>query len=86
MAVLAAWARSFCGTDDTGRPIEIVDARREALADAARRQDEDPLAFVRDRAVFGDLADDERFAEAYRTTLRSLRDRGTRATLAALLG
>jgi len=86
VAVLAAWARSFCGTDDTGRPIEIVDARREALADAARRQDEDPLAFVRDRAVFGDLADDERFAEAYRTTLRSLRDRGTRATLAALLG
>jgi mannitol 2-dehydrogenase len=82
--VLAAWARSFCGADDTGRPIEIADARRDALAAAARRQEEDPLAFVRDPAVFGDLALDERFAAAYRSALDSLRERGTRATVAAL--
>jgi mannitol 2-dehydrogenase len=85
VAVLAAWARSFCGTDDTGRPIEIVDARRDALAAAARRQDEDPLAFVRERSVFGDLADDERFAAAYRSALASLRRRGARATVEALV-
>jgi mannitol 2-dehydrogenase len=84
--VLAAWARSFCGADDTGRSIEIVDARRDALAAAAARQDEDPLAFVRDPAVFGDLAADERFAAAYRSALHSLRERGTRATAAALAG
>jgi mannitol 2-dehydrogenase len=86
VAVLASWARSFCGADDAGRPIEIADARREALAAAAHRQDEDPLAFVRDPAVFGDLADDERFAAAYRAALDSLRERGTRATLSALTG
>jgi mannitol 2-dehydrogenase len=86
VAVLASWARSYCGTDDAGRPIEIVDARREVLAAAARRQDDDPLAFVRDPAVFGDLAGDERFAAAYRAALDSLRERGTRATLSALTG
>ena len=33
---------------------------------AAARHGEDPLAFVRNRDLFGDLADHPRFAEAYR--------------------
>ncbi|MGY1812639.1 mannitol dehydrogenase family protein [Blastococcus sp. SYSU D00820] len=85
VAVLAAWARSAEGTDDAGRPIALADPRGDDLRDRARRQGGDPLAFVADRELFGDLADDPRFAEAYRTTLRSLTERGARATLAALL-
>jgi mannitol 2-dehydrogenase len=83
VTVLAAWARSAEGTDDEDRPIELVDARAEELAAAARRQGEDPLAFIADRGLFGDLVDDERFAVTYRTALESLRTRGTRATLEA---
>jgi mannitol 2-dehydrogenase len=83
VTVLAAWARSAEGTDDEARPIELVDARAEELAAAARRQGEDPLAFIADRGLFGDLVDDERFAVTYRTALESLRTRGTRATLEA---
>jgi mannitol 2-dehydrogenase len=85
VAVLAGWAHSLIGTDDAGRPVDVVDARRDALLAAARRQDDDPLAFVRDRDVFGDLAEDPRFAGEYRAALQSVRTRGARATVEALV-
>jgi mannitol 2-dehydrogenase len=85
VTVLAAWARSAEGADDEGRPIALVDARAAELAAAARRQGDDPLAFVADRALFGGLVDDERFAARYRAALTSVRDRGARATLEDLV-
>jgi mannitol 2-dehydrogenase len=83
-AVVASWARYCEGLDEEGRPIEIMDRRRDRLMANAARQREDPLAFVADRELFGDLADDERFTEQYRTALDSLRGRGARATLEAV--
>jgi mannitol 2-dehydrogenase len=80
--VLAAWARSLEGVDDEGRPMEVVDSRRERLVAAARAAD--PLAVVADRELFGDLADDARFAEAFRSARAALRDQGVRATVAQL--
>ncbi len=50
----------------------------------ARSQREDPLAFIRNRDVFADLADDERFASTYLRLLASLHRDGARATLEAL--
>ena len=82
VAVLAAWGRSAEGTDDEGRPLELVDSRAERLAAAAR--DADPLAFVADPQIFGDLAEDPRFAETYRSTVQSMRRDGVRVTLEAL--
>ena len=79
VAVLAGWARTAEGADDEGRPLEISDPRRDALV--ARARDADPLAFLRERDVFGDLADDPRVAEAFTATLTSLRERGARATV-----
>jgi mannitol 2-dehydrogenase len=83
VAVLAGWARTAEGTDDAGRPVELSDLRREGLL--ARARDRDPLAFLRDPDVFGDLADEPRVAAAFRDTLTSLRERGTRATLEDLV-
>ena len=83
VTVLAAWARSAEGSDDAGRPIELVDSRAPALTERAGSAD--PLAFVADRELFGDLVDDERFTTAYRAALESLRTRGTRATLERLV-
>ena len=83
VAVLAAWARSAEGIDDEGRPLELVDSRADRLAAAAR--DADPLAFVTDREVFGDLVDDARFAEAYRSVRDSMRRDGVRVSLEALV-
>ncbi len=79
--VIAAWARYAEGVDEAGEPIDIVDQRRDALRERARRQREDPLAFLRDPSLFGDLADDERFTRHYLDALESLHHRGARATL-----
>jgi mannitol 2-dehydrogenase len=84
-AVVAGWARYSEGVDEQGRPIEIADRRRDRLAANARRQREDPLAFIADRELFGDLVDDERFTAHYRATLASLHERGARATLTDLV-
>ena len=83
VAAVAGWARSAEGVDDEGRPIQLVDSRQAALT--ARARSDDPLAFLADRELFGDLADDERFTATYAATLASLRTWGTRATLEALL-
>ncbi|MCW2698573.1 MAG: Mannitol dehydrogenase domain protein [Blastococcus sp.] len=82
VATVAGWARAAEGTDDAGRPVELVDVRAEALMSRARSAD--PLAFVADRDLFGDLIDDDRFTTAYRSALESLRTRGARATVEAL--
>ena len=71
--------------DDQGEPIEIVDQLKEPLTASARRQREDPVAFIANRDVFGDLVDDERFASTYISTLDSLHSLGARATLEALM-
>ncbi|MFC7405021.1 mannitol dehydrogenase family protein [Georgenia alba] len=83
--VVAGWARYDEGTDEQGEPIEIVDRLAERLHAAALRQREDPLAFLRDREVFGDLVDDPVFTDAYLAALRSLHEAGAHATVEALV-
>jgi mannitol 2-dehydrogenase len=81
-AVVASWARYAEGTDEDGQPIEIVDQLKESLVPLAR---EGGTAFVENRRLFGDLADDARFVEAYSAMLESLHTRGARATLEGLM-
>jgi len=80
-AVVASWARYAEGLDERGNPIEVVDRLRDTLVAAARRQGEDPLAFIRNRDLFGDLVGNERFVSTYRSALASLHHKGARATL-----
>ena len=82
--VVAAWARYAEGVDEQGEPIEIVDRLADRLHATARGNREDALAFLRDREVFGDLVDDERFTAVYRRHLESLHEHGARATLEKL--
>jgi mannitol 2-dehydrogenase len=84
-AIVASWARYAEGVDEQGRPIEVVDRLRDSLMRIARRNREDPDAFIANRAVFGDLVDDKRFATTYRSALASLHERGARATLESLV-
>jgi mannitol 2-dehydrogenase len=83
-AVVASWARYAEGVDEQGQPIEVSDRLRDTLIANARRQQDDPLAFVANRDVFGDLVDDERFVAEYTWALESLHREGARATLAAM--
>ena len=80
-AVVASWARYAEGVDERGEPIEVVDRLKERVTANARGG---PAAFIGDRALFGDLADDPRFADPFRAALRSLHERGARATLESL--
>jgi len=83
--IVASWARYAEGADEQGEPIEIVDRIAERVHAAALAQNEDDLAFLRDRDLFGDLVEDERFVTAYRWALSSLHSVGSRATIQALL-
>jgi mannitol 2-dehydrogenase len=85
VAVVASWARYAEGVDEQGEPIEVVDRLAGSLTRLARRQREDPVAFIANRNVFGDLADDKRFVTAYGSALASLHERGARATLESLV-
>ena len=84
--MVASWARYAEGVDEQGRPIEVVDRLKDTLMAAARRQREEPLAFLANREVFGDLVDDDRFVSAYESTLASLHHKGARATLEDIVG
>ena len=79
--MVAAWARYAEAVDESGEPIEVVDRRRDALMERAARQSSEPLAFLEDRDLFDDLADQPRFTETYLSALDSLHSRGARATL-----
>src|ERR1700712_788049 len=84
-AVVASWARYADGVDEQGQPIEVVDRLADRLQERAARQRQEPLAFVSDREVFGDLVDEPVFVAAYLDTLQSLYAVGSRATLERLV-
>ena len=85
-AVIAGWARYAEGVDERGEPIEVVDPLRDRLVASARRQREEPPAFIADRELFGDLVDDERFVAVYRDLLDALHRDGARGTLERIAG
>jgi len=83
-AVVASWARYAEGVDEHGEPIDVVDRLANTLTRLARRQRDNPDAFIANRDLFGSLADSQRFVTAYRWALASLHQRGARATLQTL--
>ncbi|WP_380159045.1 mannitol dehydrogenase family protein [Kineococcus sp. R86509] len=84
-AVVASWARYAEGVDEQGEQIEVSDRIADRLVATAQRNRTDPTAFIADRALFGDLVDDEAFVAEYTATLASLHAHGARATLEAIV-
>jgi hypothetical protein len=85
-AIVASWARYAEAVDEQGEPIEVVDRLKDRVTAAAGRQHDEPLSFITDPELFGDLAADERFTGPYLDALNSLHDNGSRATLQMLVG
>jgi mannitol 2-dehydrogenase len=83
--IVAAWARFAVGVDEQGEAIEVVDRRRTAIQERARLTEIEPMAFLEDEILFGDLRENTRFTTAFVDALRSLHHRGARATLAGQL-
>jgi mannitol 2-dehydrogenase len=85
-AIVASWARYAEGRDEQGAPIEIVDQRKDrVIAAGARQRAGDRLALVRDRELFGDLAERPEFTEPYLWALDAFGRLGARATIEALV-
>ncbi|QDV41071.1 Mannitol 2-dehydrogenase [Stieleria neptunia] len=64
--VVAAWCYySDKHADRHGQPLDVTDGLKESLHDAAQSSREDRLSFLKLQQVFGDLADNERFAQTY---------------------
>jgi mannitol 2-dehydrogenase len=80
-AVIAAWTQYALGTDEQGRPITITDSRAQITTALARRSLTQPTAFIENPALFGTLAQDPLFVDAYTDALASFRQLGARATL-----
>lgn len=83
-AIVASWARYAEGVDEDGEPIDVVDQLKDSLVPIARSQHENRTAFIENRSVFGDLAENPRFVTAYLWALDSLHGVGARKTLEAL--
>lgn len=80
-AVVASWARYAEGVDEQGRPIEVVDRLKDKLMAIAANNRSTPAAFIENRELFGDLADEPRFASAYLEALASLHAVGALETV-----
>ena len=64
--VIAAWCYySDKHVDRFGKPLEVMDERKIELHTAANRTGEDPLAFLRQVEVFGNLAERKGFVKSY---------------------
>jgi len=85
-AIVASWARYAEGADEQGEPIEIVDRLASTLKDVAAKNKDDIDAFLAQRALFGEVVDNERFRAAYEKALRSMHEKGSIATLQDLVG
>jgi mannitol 2-dehydrogenase len=84
-AVVASWARYAEGVDEQGEPIDVQDQLAESLVPLAKSQIDNPTAFIENTALFGDLAQQPRFVDAYVRALDSLHRNGARATLEQLV-
>lgn len=83
-AIVASWARYAEGVDESGQPLDVVDALKDQVMAAAAAEKLESLAFIRDRDLFGTLADELAFTEPYLWALTTLRAEGAKHTLAAI--
>ncbi|MGB5666400.1 MAG: mannitol dehydrogenase family protein, partial [Maribacter sp.] len=71
--VIAAWCYySDKGMDRHGKPIEIIDAMSAELHQAAKQTTTDPLAFIRQESLFGNLIKNERFTKMYKEAVQKI--------------
>ena len=84
-SIIASWARYAEGVDEQGDPIEVVDQLAGTLTAIARAQREHPTAFVANREIFGDLAENSRFTSEYLEALSNLESLGAREALSLAL-
>ncbi|HEV7319943.1 MAG TPA: mannitol dehydrogenase family protein [Ensifer sp.] len=79
--VSALWCRYSAGISDSGRPIDFNDQNADRLNKAALAAKDDPMAFLALGDIFGDVARSDLFCSRFGHALKTLWEKGTRATL-----
>lgn len=82
----ALWARMCQGEREDGSRIAPNDPAWESLVVAALAARRDPIAWLQQRHIYGDLADAPRLVEAFTRWLQHIYSRGVRSALDAYLG
>jgi mannitol 2-dehydrogenase len=83
--VSALWCRYCYGETESGKPIAPNDPSWERLHAAAKPARGDPLAFLKLRDIFGDLAENPAYVAAFSAALSSLWAKGVRVALGEYL-
>jgi mannitol 2-dehydrogenase len=81
--VEAAWARMCEGTREDGTQIAPNDPFWDERTAAAKAARERPAAWLEQSQIYGDLADNPRFSQAFEKWLRMIWDEGLEAALKA---
>ncbi|ETX16672.1 mannitol dehydrogenase [Roseivivax halodurans JCM 10272] len=81
--VEALWARMCHGTREDGSEIAPNDPNWPALMAASAAAREDPQAWLEQRGIYGDLAEDRRVSEPFARWLETIWQQGTEAALRA---
>ncbi|MFN4170196.1 MAG: mannitol dehydrogenase family protein [Pseudorhodobacter sp.] len=84
--VSALWARYCAGRREDGSAIAANDPQWDRLHAVALLAADRPRAWLEQREYYGDLAQDDRFAEAFDGWMRRIGDAGVAAAIAAYLG
>ena len=79
---VAGWCRHLRGIDEQGRAIVLDDPAAHRLRQLALAGGTDPRPLLREREIFGSLADDRGFADALARDLRLLDAVGARQAVA----
>jgi mannitol 2-dehydrogenase len=83
--VSAFWARYCYGTTDSGKSIAPNDPSWTRLTETARRAKDDPAAWLAMGDIFGGLAEEPAYVEAFSHALKTIWAIGAKATLEAYL-
>ncbi len=74
--VSALWCRYCLGRTDAGAPIGPNDPNWDALKAAARRAESDPLAWLDQAEIYGDLRHSRRFCDGFAAAHRGIAESG----------
>jgi mannitol 2-dehydrogenase len=81
----AMWCRYCFGTDETGAEIAPNDPNWDQLTTAAKRAKADPVQWLRQREIYGDLAENTTFVTAFASALGDVWANGSAKAMQAYL-
>ncbi len=84
--VEALWARMCLGTRETGEVIAPNDPHWSVLNDAAKAAQTSPMTWIEQKQFYGDLSENDRFAETFTHWLTRVHAEGSEAVVKDYLG